>query len=95
MWILWCTKLHILFIIHIIQVEVCLIKTKHRWTIPHYSEPIQQMPVFDICFEQRRQLHLKMGTKPPLCDHNTSCFSKEQHCFCAFYRQSSFVSHLV
>jgi hypothetical protein len=36
---------------------------------------------------------LKMGMKPP---HNTSCFSQEQHSFYAlFYRQYSFVSHLV
>jgi hypothetical protein len=51
---------------------------------------------FINCFEWRRPSHLKTGTKPPLCDNNTSCFSKEQHCFYAlFYRQSSFVSHLV
>jgi hypothetical protein len=47
-------------------------------------------------FEWRYPSCLKMGTKPPLCDHSTSCFSKEQHCFYVlFYRQSSFVSHLV
>jgi hypothetical protein len=39
---------------------------------------------------------LKTGKKPLLCDHSTSCFNKEQHCFYAlFYRQSSFVIHLV
>jgi hypothetical protein len=36
---------------------------------------------FMNCFEWRCPLHLKMGTKPPLYDHNTSCFSKEKRCF--------------
>jgi hypothetical protein len=39
----------------------------------------------------------KMGMKPPLCDHNTSCFNKEQHCFYAllyrvFLCQPSYVN---
>jgi hypothetical protein len=51
---------------------------------------------FTNCFEWRRPSSLKMGVKPPLCDHNISCFSNKQHCFYAlFYRQLFFVSHLV
>jgi hypothetical protein len=46
--------------------------------------------------EWRLPSRSKMGMKPSLGDHNTSCFSKKQHNFYAFfYRQSSFVSHFV
>jgi hypothetical protein len=40
------------FVFNHIQMEVCLIrKPKVVGTIPHYSEPIPQMPFFDVCFE--------------------------------------------
>jgi hypothetical protein len=73
----------------------------HRWrleTFPlqHWIIIIKLVIKFMKCFEWRCPLHLKMGMKPHLCYHSTSCFSKEQHCFYAlFYRQSSFVSQLV
>jgi hypothetical protein len=38
-----------------------------------------------ISFERRGPSRLKMSMKPPLCDHDTSCFSKEQHCFYALF----------
>jgi hypothetical protein len=68
-----------------------------RWLFLATLKRYYQMVIkFMDCFEWRQTSHLKTDMKPPLCDHNTSCFNKEQHCFyTSFYTQSYFVSHLV
>jgi hypothetical protein len=66
------------------------------FSLQHWTINIKLVIKFTNCFEWRRPSCLKMAWNPPLCDHNTSCFSKEQRCFYSLlYRQSSFVSHLV
>jgi hypothetical protein len=65
-----------------------VLRRTHRWRPVMF--PLQQWTIiikliikFMNCLQWRLTSHLKMGMKPPLCDHNTSCFGKEQHCFYA------------
>jgi hypothetical protein len=58
----------------------------HRWrpgTFPlqHQTIIIKLVIKFITRFEWRHPSRLKMGVKPPSCDHSISCFSKEQCCF--------------
>jgi hypothetical protein len=53
--------------------------------LKHWTIIIKLIIKFMNCFEWRRPSRLKMGMTPPLCDHSTSCFSKEQHYFYAFW----------
>jgi hypothetical protein len=51
--ILWYPKSHNLLINHTIRLQVYL-NTKPNLLnnrVPHYSEPVKQMPFFDVCFE--------------------------------------------
>jgi hypothetical protein len=53
--------------------------------LQHWTTIIKLVIKFMTCFKWRRQSLLRMGTKSPLCEYNTSCFSKEQHCFYALF----------
>jgi hypothetical protein len=82
---------------HIYSVNVP--RRMYRWRpafpLQHWRIIIKLVIKFTNCFEWTCPSRSKMD-RNSLCDHNTSCFSKEQHCFYAlFYRQSSFLSHLV
>jgi hypothetical protein len=44
-----------------------------------YKPLTRTFALFSIRHYNIHQSHLKMDTKPPLFDHNTTSFSKEQH----------------
>jgi hypothetical protein len=51
----------------------------------HWTIIIKLVINFTNCFEWRRPWRLKMGMKPALRNHNTSCFSVEQYCLYALF----------